>query len=95
MAPALRLTYEELRIAIEYEGRQQRDDNEIWAADIHRREDLDRRAWRVVQVVSDGLFDNPLRTLQRIDQARVDRGAAPTRSFTEEWRRYFSGRDVA
>jgi hypothetical protein len=32
---------------------------------------------------------------QRIDQARVDRGAAPTRSFTEEWRRYFPGRDVA
>ncbi|HWI34278.1 MAG TPA: hypothetical protein VNS83_08195 [Lapillicoccus sp.] len=89
------LAYEELRIAIEYEGRQHRDDDEIWAADIDRREDLDRRAWRVVQVVSAGLFDNPLRTLQRIDQARVDRGAAPTRSFTEEWRRYFPGRNVA
>jgi hypothetical protein len=49
----------------------------------------------VVQDVSAGLFDNPHRTLQRIDQARVDRGAAPTRSFTEEWRRYFPGRNVA
>lgn len=88
------LAYPELRVAIEYEGRQHRDDDEIWAADIDRREDLDRRAWRVVQVISTGLFDNPLRTLQRIDLARVDRGAAPARTFAEEWRRYFPGRDV-
>lgn len=89
------LAYEELRVAIEYEGRQHRDDDEIWASDIDRREELDRRAWRVVQVISSGLFENPLRTLQRIDQARVDRGAQPTRAFTEEWRRYFPGREVA
>ena len=89
------LAYEELRVAIEYEGRQHRDDDEIWAADIDRREELDRRAWRVVQVISSGLFDNPLRTLQRIDQARVDRGAPPTRAFSEEWRRFFPGRQVA
>jgi hypothetical protein len=89
------LASEELRVAIEYEGRQHRDDDEIWASDIDRREELDRRAWRVVQVVSSGLFDNPLRTLQRIDQARVDRGAALTRTFTEEWRRFFPGREVA
>jgi hypothetical protein len=89
------LAYEAMRIAIEYEGRQHRDEEEIWAVDIDRREDLDRRSWRVVQVISSGLFDNPLRTLQRIDQARVDRGAAPTRFFVEEWRRYFPGRDVA
>jgi hypothetical protein len=89
------LAYEELRVAIEYEGRQHRDDDEIWAVDIDRREDLDRRSWRVVQVISSGLFENPLRTLQRIDQARVDRGAPPTRTFTEEWRRYFPGREIA
>lgn len=89
------LAYAAMRLAVEYEGRQHRDDDEVWAADIDRREDLDRRSWRIVQVISSGLFDNPLRTLQRIDQARVDRGAAPTRLFAEEWRRYFPGRDVA
>lgn len=89
------LAYEDLMLAVEYEGRQHRDNPDIWAADIERREDLDRRTWRVVQVVSDGLFQHPLRTLQRIEQARVDRGAPPTGGFSEEWRRYFPGRDVA
>lgn len=89
------LAYPELRIAIEYEGRHHRDDDEVWEVDIDRREDLDRRSWRIVQVISKGLYDNPLRTLHRIDQARVDRGAEPMTAFGEEWRRYFPGRDVA
>ena len=89
------LAYQDLRVAIEYEGRQHRDDHEIWAADIDRREEMDRRTWRIVQIISSGLFDNPLRTLQRIDQARIDRGAAPTRAFAEEWRRFFPGRESA
>lgn len=89
------LAYEDLMLAMEYEGRQHREDAEIWTADIERREDLDRRTWRVVQVVSDGLFKIPLRTLQRIEQARLDRGAPPTGPFAEEWRRYFPGRDAA
>jgi hypothetical protein len=87
------LAYPHLQVAIEYEGRQHRDNDEIWAEDINRREDLDRRSWRVVQVISGGLFDSPLRTLQRIDQARVDRGADPVRAFNEEWHRYFPGRE--
>jgi hypothetical protein len=85
------LAYRDLLIAIEYEGRQHRDDDEIWAADIERREELDRATWRIVQVVSAGLFESPLRTLQRIDQARVDRGARPTR-FEDGWKPYFPGR---
>ena len=83
------LAYRDLLIAIEYEGRQHRNDDEIWAADIERREELDRETWRVVQVISTGLFESPLRTLQRIEQARVDRGARPTAMFSDEWERYF------
>ena len=89
------LAYEDLLLAIEYEGRQHRGDDDVWANDIDRREDLDRRSWRVVQVISDGLFENPLRTLQRIEQARLDRGAPATGTFSDDWRRYFPGRDVA
>ncbi len=84
------LAYEELRLAVEYEGRHHLDD-EIWAGDIDRREELDRRTWRVVQVINKGLYETPLRTLQRLDQARIDRGAAPTRRFADEWKRYFPG----
>lgn len=88
------LAYPELRLALEYEGRQHRED-EIWAADIDRREDLDRRGWRIVQVISTGLYGNPLQTLQRVEQARLDRGAEPTPAFSEEWRRFFPGRESA
>lgn len=84
------LAYKELKLAIEYEGRHHRDGDDIWAADIERREDLDHDAWRIVQVISDGLFKTPLRTLQRIERARVDRGARPT-MFRDEWKRYFPG----
>jgi very-short-patch-repair endonuclease len=86
------LAYRALRLAIEYEGRHHRDDDEVWAADIERREELDRETWRVVQVISKGLFDTPLQTLQRIEQARADRGATPRRTFADEWKRYFPGR---
>ena len=89
------LAYEDLLLAIEYEGRHHRGDDDVWADDIDRREDLDRRSWRVVQVISDGLFEHPLRTLQRIEQARLDRGAPATGAFLDDWRRYFPGRDVA
>jgi hypothetical protein len=86
------LAYPELRLAIEYEGRQHRDDDEIWAVDIDRREEFDRGSWRVIQVINSGLFESPLRTVQRIEQARIDRGARPTGAFLDEWRRYFPGR---
>ena len=86
------LAYDELRLAIEYEGRQHRNDDEIWTSDIDRREELDRETWRIVQVINTGLFETPLRTLQRIEQARVDRGARPTGAFSDEWKRFFPGR---
>jgi hypothetical protein len=85
------LAYRRLRLAVEYEGRQHRDDDEIWAADIERREDLDHHTWRIVQVISSGLWQSPLRTLQRIDRARVDRGA-PSTLLRDEWKRFFPGR---
>lgn len=89
------LAYPELRIAIEYEGREHRANDDVWAADITRREELDRGEWRIVQVISPGLYESPLRTLQRIDQARADRGAPATRLLLEGWRRYFPGTEVA
>ncbi|WP_411283947.1 hypothetical protein, partial [Lapillicoccus sp.] len=87
------LAYEELLVAIEYEGRHHREEDDVWADDIERREELDRRTWRIIQVVSDGLYKQPLRTLQRVEQARLDRGALPTGGFREEWRSFFPGKD--
>lgn len=91
----MELAYEELKIAIEYQGRDHRRQDKIWVGDITRREELSRDSWRFVEVINEGLFDDPLETLLRIEQARIDRGCAPTKTFREEFRRYFPGRSAA
>jgi hypothetical protein len=85
------LAYIELLVAIEYQGRWHRDSDEVWEGDIERREELDHRTWRVVEVISKSLNEDPLRVLQRIELARRDRGARPTERFSEEWRAFFPG----
>lgn len=91
----MELAYEKQRIAIEYQGRDHRRQDKIWVGDITRREELSRDSWRFVEIINEGLFDDPLETLLRIEQARVDRGCAPTKVFREEFRRYFPGRNAA
>jgi hypothetical protein len=85
------LAYKELKLAIEYEGRHHRDGDDIWAADIERREDLDHDAWRIVQVISDGLFKTPLRTLQAHRRGQGRPWSTSVRCFRDEWKRYFPG----
>lgn len=87
------LAYPELMLAIEYHGRWHMESEEVWSADIERREELGRRTWRVVEVIAKTLDEDPIRILRRIDAARVDRGAAPTRRLAEGWRAYFPGSD--
>ena len=82
------LAYIELLLAIEYQGRWHRESDEVWEGDIERREELDHRTWRVVEVISKSLNDDPFRVLQRIELARRDRGARPTMRLSEEWRAF-------
>jgi very-short-patch-repair endonuclease len=83
------LTYDEYRLAVEYDGRQHAEDNRQWQTDIARREELDRRGWRLVVVTADGIYREPLRTLERVGEALRDCGAKglPKR-FKPEWERY-------
>ena len=85
------LAYVELLLALEYQGRWHRESDEVWAGDIQRREDLDHRTWRVVEVIGKTLGEDPLHVLQRIEAARRDRGGRPTPVMSEEWRPYFPG----
>jgi very-short-patch-repair endonuclease len=54
-----------LRLIIEYDGRQHAEDSRQWLADIFRREELDQMRWRLVSVTSEGIYRDPLRTLER------------------------------
>ena len=83
------MCYPGIRLIIEYDGRQHAFDHEQWSGDIARREELDRTGWRLIVIESDGIYSDPLRTLQRIRNALVDRGVRVPKVFNSEWTRHF------
>jgi Protein of unknown function (DUF559) len=89
------LCYPDLMLVIEYDGRQHAQTDDQWGRDIDRREDLDGDGWRLIVVRSNGIYVEPLRTLERIADAMRARGAksVPTR-FRDEWHSHFPGRSV-
>jgi hypothetical protein len=87
------LSYPELLLIIEYDGRQHAEDDRQWARDIDRREDLDANGWRLIVVRSTGIYTEPGRTLERIADAMRSCGARGLpRTFSREWERHFPGR---
>ena len=83
------LCYPGARLIIEYDGRQHAFDHEQWSGDIARREELDGLAWRLIVVESDGIYADPLRTLQRVRDALAERGVRVPKVFKAEWTRHF------
>jgi Protein of unknown function (DUF559) len=83
------LCYPEYKLIIEYDGRQHAYDAEQWSHDLERREWLDHDGWRIIVVISDGVYVHPLRTLQRVKAALEERGARVPKSFKQEWTRHF------
>jgi hypothetical protein len=87
------LAYEHFQLIIEYDGRQHAKDTQQWLTDIFRREELDRIRWRLVIVTSEGIYHEPLRTLERVRGALLECGAVGIRrTFKPEWRLHFPGR---
>ena len=83
------LCYPEYKLIIEYDGRHHAFDAEQWGHDLDRREWLDQDGWRLLIVVSEGIYGNPLQTLCRVRAALQDRGARVPKSFKQEWSRHF------
>jgi hypothetical protein len=48
-----------VRVAIEYDGRHHVEREGQWHPDTERRDDLDHRGWRLVTVVSSGIYAQP------------------------------------
>jgi hypothetical protein len=87
------LPYEHLRLLIEYDGRQHAEDTQQWLTDIFRREELDQIRWRLVVITSEGIYREPLRTLERVRDALLASGAKGIRrTFKPEWRLHFTTR---
>ena len=87
------LSYPDLLLIIEYDGRQHAKDDRQWSRDIDRREELDADGWRLIVVRSNGIYAEPGRTLKRIVDAMRSCGARGLpRTLTHEWERYFPAR---
>ena len=85
------LAYPELKIAIEYDGRQHAGSTTQWVRDVGRREELDTLGWRLVVVLSGDVYTHPSRTIERILAVLADRGRPVTVSG-RAWTRHFPDR---
>jgi hypothetical protein len=90
------LCFPELKVIIEYDGKQHLRDPERWSKDILRREMLERQGWTLIIVNADALFNHPAGTLERIRTVLRDRGCRdlPARADAV-WHRHFSTRSAA
>lgn len=84
------LCYPELKIVVEYDGRQHRADLEQWDHDVERSEWFDDDGWRHLPVFSWGIYKRPDRTLERVHKALASRGCPNLpRSLSDDWRPHF------
>ena len=61
-------------------------------ADLERRDAIDDSEWRLVPVISSGIYKDPLRTLRRVHRVLLARGmpGVPLR-LSDDWRPHFPG----
>lgn len=87
------LCYPELKLIVEYDGRQHAESTAQYDWDIERREDLDKDGWRLLVVTAKGIYRQPERTLRRVRDALAERGARDLpRRLDDGWRKHFPAR---
>jgi len=84
----LDLGYPQVRVAVEYDGRQHAENTAQWRWDVRRREELESDGWRLVVVLSGDIYRDPARTLARVMAALRDRGVRVAVSGPR-WRQHF------
>ncbi len=86
----LDLSYPQVRVAVEYDGRQHAENTAQWRWDVRRREELESDGWRLVVVLAGDIYREPARTLARVVAALGERGMRVGVRGTQ-WQRYFPG----
>lgn len=90
------LSWPEVRVIVEYDGRHHVERIEQWESDLGRREEIDDEGWRILVVVAHGIYTDPGRTVERVFRLLRARGLddLPERP-SEDWRPHFPGRAAA
>jgi very-short-patch-repair endonuclease len=83
------LCYPELRLIIEYDGRQHAADTDQWNSDLDRREELDDEEYRILVVTARGIFVDPARTIERIRRQLELRGSTAELNIDPRWTDHF------
>jgi len=88
------LSWPEVRVIVEYDGRHHVERIDQWEADLERREAIDDEGWRIIVVVAQGIYRTPGRTVDRVFRLLQSRRLArlPARP-ADAWRPHFPGRD--
>lgn len=90
------LCYPDVRVIVEYDGRQHAENPEQYDWDIYRREELEHAGWRLVVVTAKGIYTEPEDALERVRRALRARGmtGVPTR-FRRGYVKHFPGRPAS
>jgi len=70
------LSWPELRVAVEYDGRHHRADLDQWDADVVRRDWFEAAGWCRLDVVARGVYQRPAETVDRVAAVLRSRGWA-------------------
>jgi very-short-patch-repair endonuclease len=86
------LCYPAVKVAVEYNGKLHVEVIATWEDDLERRADMDDEDWRLVVVISSGIYQDPLRTLRRVHRVLLARRMpdVPPR-LSDDWRPHFPG----
>ena len=86
------LSYPEVKVAVEFNGKVHVLVPGAWEADLERRDAMDDQGWRLVPVISSGIYATPEQTLRRVHRVLLARGLpdVPLR-LTDAWRAHFPG----
>ncbi|KRE94287.1 hypothetical protein ASG76_12995 [Nocardioides sp. Soil774] len=86
------LAYPAVKVAVEFNGKVHVLTPEAWEADLERRDASDDDGWRLLPVISSGIFAKPAETLARVHRVLLARGlpGTPLR-LSDAWRAHFPG----
>lgn len=88
------LSYPQVKVIVEYDGRQHIERVEGWEADLERREAIDDDGWRILVVTARGVYHHPERTVDRVWRLlRLRRLPGVPTVASADWRPHFPGRD--
>ena len=86
------VSWPEVRVVVEYDGRHHIERVEQWERDLARREAIDHDDWRIVVVVSAGIYKHPEQTVERVFRVLSARGLPGLpEAPSEAWRPHFPG----